>query len=132
MHQTFEKVIAIATAGEDSLVVTDELTVGFTVPGMPMVFATPQMIHAMEVVCAASIAASLPDGWVSVGTHVNVSHLMATPVGATVTTRSKVTQVSGQRINFEVVALRGEQVIGRGSHTRSCVELQRFLADTTR
>ncbi|HKG22667.1 MAG TPA: thioesterase, partial [Blastocatellia bacterium] len=78
-----------ATA-EKTQVVTEEMTVAWHHPGMPPVFGTPMMIYLMELTAAAAIEAFLPEGWVTVGVVVNVKHLAATPVGATVTARAKV------------------------------------------
>ncbi|MFT4585343.1 MAG: fluoroacetyl-CoA thioesterase [Gammaproteobacteria bacterium] len=124
--------ISVGTFREETLVVTDELTVGYRVPGMPMVFATPQMIFAMEIVCAASIAPLLPEGSVSVGTHVDVQHLAATAVGATIRSTATVTAIHGQLVTFEVFSYEGTKIIGQGSHTRACVELKRFLSGVNR
>jgi len=104
-----EDLVPVGTTNEQTIQVTDELTVGFSVAGMPMVFATPQMIQHMEVVCAAAIAPLLPDGWISVGTTVDVQHLAATPVGFNVTTKCTVVEVSGPMVTFEVVA---EDMVG--------------------
>ncbi|MFT4561135.1 MAG: fluoroacetyl-CoA thioesterase [Gammaproteobacteria bacterium] len=131
-HQALTSMIPIGTAREESLIVTDELTVGYRVPGMPMVFATPQMIFAMEIACAASIAPLLPDGSVSVGTHVDVKHLAATAVGATVRTTSTVTVITEQLVTFEVLSYEGTKLVGQGTHTRACVALERFMSGVNR
>jgi len=115
-----------------TITVTDEMTVGYSVPGMPMVFATPQMIHHMEVACAALVAEVLPSGWVSVGTHVNVDHVAATPVGMLVTTRVTVAEVDGRTVTFDVNASDEAGTIGSGCHRRGLVETARFLAGTRR
>ncbi|WP_337660500.1 thioesterase family protein [Anderseniella sp. Alg231-50] len=46
---------------------------------MPPVFATAFMIAFIEATCIEAIAKHLDDGEHSVGTHVDVSHLAATP-----------------------------------------------------
>jgi fluoroacetyl-CoA thioesterase len=131
-HPTLTNKIPIGTFREETLVVTDELTLGYRVPGLPMVFATPQMIFAMEIVCEASIAPLLPEGVVSVGTHVDVQHLAATAVGATVRSTATVTAINGQFVTFEVLSYEGTKIIGQGSHTRACVELERFMSGVNR
>jgi fluoroacetyl-CoA thioesterase len=69
----------------------------------------------------------LPEGWVTVGVVVNVKHLAATPVGATVTTRAEVIEVSDHTITFSVEAHDGFEKIGEGTHVRAPVEMERFL-----
>ncbi|MGR9092478.1 MAG: thioesterase family protein [Gammaproteobacteria bacterium] len=112
--------------------VVEELTVGYSVAGMPLVFATPQMIHHMEVVCAGLIADLLPPDWVSVGTRVEVEHLAATPVGLRVATTATVAAVTDRIVTFDVSAHDGIDVIGRGRHCRGLVAMERFLAGMAR
>ena len=77
--------IAPGVSGERVETVTQAMTVGALVDGMPFVYSTPYMITVMEVVAEHSVAKLLPSGWVSVGTRVDVKHLKATPVGFSVT-----------------------------------------------
>lgn len=114
------------------LEVTRELTVGHLVAGMPFVFATPQMINHMEIVCAALIAHCLPPGWVSVGTRVEVEHLAATPVGMRVATTATVVDVNDRVVTFDISASDGIDTIGRGRHCRGLVAMDRFLAGMER
>ena len=119
-------IIEIGSSAEQGLTVVDELTVGHTVAGMPMVFATPQMIQHMEVVAAAAIHPRLPEGWVSVGTRIDVEHKAATPVGFEVTTTATVVAIDGPLVTFDVVSRDNIEEIGRGRHVRAVIEMQRF------
>ncbi len=112
--------------------VVDSMTVGALVAGMPMVYSTPYMITVMEVVSEHLTASLLPEGWVSVGTLVEVKHLKATPVGFTVTTTSEVSEVTEKEIIFKVSAHDGVELIGEGIHRRGVVELARFEAGMSR
>ena len=115
-----------------SVVVTHELTVAHAYPSLPAVYASPQMIMLMEMACADAIAPHLPTGWVSVGVHVDVRHLAATPVGMTVTARARVLEVSAKGVRFEVSAHDGLDTIGTGFHVRAPVALERFLEGVAR
>ncbi len=119
-------VITIGMSAERILVVPPERTVGHILPGMPMVFATPMMILEMELACGDAIAACLEPGWVTVGTEVDIRHLAASPVGATVRTIARVAAVERRVIRFEVVAFDGERRIGEGRHARGLVNLEAF------
>ncbi len=118
--------VPLGATGEASVVVTAELTVGHGVPGMPLVYGTPFMIWLMEVASNNAAARYLPDGWVSVGTEVNIRHLAATPVGRTVTATANIIEVSERAIRFAVRAHDGVALIGEGTHVRAPVELARF------
>jgi fluoroacetyl-CoA thioesterase len=110
------------------LVVPTERTVGHFVPGMPMVYATPMMILEMEMASSNAIRGRLPEGWVTVGTEVNVRHLAAAPVGATVRTTAKVIAVERRVIRFEVAAFEGERKLGEGQHARGVINMAKFNA----
>ena len=85
--------IKVGMSAERTLVVPPEQTVGHFVPNMPMVFATPMMILQMELTSGDAIKRYLEPGWVTVGTEVDIRHLAATPVGATVRTAARVVAV---------------------------------------
>ena len=95
-------IIKIGMSAERTLVVPPERTVGHFVPGMPMVYATPMMILEMEMASGDAIRGHLQPGWVTVGTEVDIRHLAATLVGATVRTTAKVVAVERRVIRFEV------------------------------
>ena len=118
--------IAIGAEGEATTVVTPDVTVRHFHANMPEVYGTPFMIYLMEVAASNAIESSLPAGWVSVGVDVNIRHLAATPVGRTVTARAKVTGVTDKLIEFEVQAHDGENLIGKGTHSRAPIDLARF------
>ena len=119
-------VITIGMSAERILVVPPERTVGHILPGMPMVFATPMMILEMELACGDAIAACREPGWVTVGTEVNVRHLAAAVVGATVRTTAKVVVVERRIIRFEVAAFEGARKLGEGHHTRGLINVAKF------
>jgi predicted thioesterase len=119
-------VIKIGMSAERTLVVPPEQTVGHLLEGMPMVFATPMMILQMELTSGDTIRGFLQPGWVTVGTEVNIKHLAASPVGATVRTTAKVIAVERRVIRFEVASFDGERKIGEGFHARGLVNVASF------
>ena len=94
------------------------------------VFSTPHMIALMEKASMAAIAPCLEEGQGSVGTHVDVSHLAATPVGMTVRAESELVAVDRRMLNFRVRAYAGEELIGEGSHQRCLIMNDRFMEKT--
>ena len=124
--------IALGTQASRQVLVTHELTVAHAYAGLPEVYASPQMIMLMEMACADAIAAWLPDGWVSVGAHVDVRHLAATPVGMTVTASAQVVEVSERTVRFACSAHDGLDLIGEGFHVRAPIALQRFVEGVAR
>jgi predicted thioesterase len=103
-----------------------EQTVGHFVKEMPMVFATPMMILQMELASADAVKPALEPGWVTVGTEVDIRHLAATPIGATVRTIARVIEVERRLIRFEVEAFDDKRRIGEGRHARGLVNVESF------
>jgi fluoroacetyl-CoA thioesterase len=95
---------------------------------MPAVFATGFMIGLMEWTCVKALEPHLDAGEGSVGIHVNVSHLAATPPGLVVTVDAECTGVQGRRASFRVRAHDGVDLIGEGDHDRAIVAWDRFNA----
>ena len=81
------------------------------------VLATPQMIAWMEE--AACLCLELEEGKTSVGISMNVSHDMASPLGA-----------DGRKIDYEVQAFQDGKSIGKGVHSRFVVDAQKFIDKT--
>ena len=114
--------------------VPESKTVPYTYPestviaAMPKVFATGFMIVLMEWVCTELLAPHLDPGEGSVGVHVDVSHLAATPPGMTVTVEAECVEIVGPRIAFRVKAHDGVELIGEGRHERFVVMWDKFNA----
>ncbi len=114
--------------------VPENKTVPFTYPespeisAMPKVFATGFMIVLIEWACVRLLKPHLDAGEGSLGTHIDVSHLAATPPSLTVTVDVEVLQVSGRKVAFKVRAHDGVDLIGEGRHERVVVAWDRFTA----
>ena len=119
-------VITVGMSAERILVVPPERTVGHFVPGMPMVYATPMMILEMELTSGDAINRHLVPGWVTVGTEVDIRHLAASPVGASIRTTARVIAVERRVIRFAVEAFDGDRRIGDGRHARGLVNVEAF------
>jgi len=120
-------VIKIGMSAERTLIVPIEQTVGHFVKDMPMVFATPMMILQMELASADAVKPALQPGWVTVGTEVDIRHLAASPIGATVRTLARVVAVERRIICFEVEAFDDRSRIGEGRHARGLVNVASFM-----
>src|SRR6266581_6795679 len=119
-------VIKLGMSAERTLEVTPDLTVRHILPTMPAVFATPMMILEMELTSGDAINAYLEPGWITVGTEVDIKHLAASAVGATIRTTSKVIAVERRVIRFAVEAFDGARKIGDGRHARGLVNRASF------
>ena len=116
-----------------TLVVDDSKTVPALYPesaefgSMPKVFATGFMVGFIEWTCVQALNPHL-DGpeEQTVGTHVDVSHLAATPPGCSVTAKVRLVEVDGRRLVFEVEARDDFDLIARGRHERFVIQRGKF------
>jgi fluoroacetyl-CoA thioesterase len=112
--------------GTSDLVVGEEHTAPSIGSGKVRVLATPVMINLIEAAALAAIEHLLPAGYQSLGTHLDVRHLAATPVGMKVRATARVTKVDGRAVSFEVSAHDEKDLIGDGLHERVVVNVAKF------
>jgi predicted thioesterase len=91
------------------------------------VFATPAMIALMENASLELVQPYLQEGEGTVGISISVSHDAPTPIGRCVVAESELIEVDRKKLVFRVEARVGEEVIGKGTHTRFIVNSDRFL-----
>jgi fluoroacetyl-CoA thioesterase len=114
--------------GEAVTIVTHENTAAAIGAGGVEVFGTPMLIALMENASWKAVADVLDEGYVTVGTHVNISHLAATPLGQQVRASAELVEIDNRRLVFNVIAYDERQKVGEGQHERTIVNLERFLA----
>ncbi len=114
--------------GTADLVVAEEHTAPRVGSGHIGVLATPVMINLIEAAALAACEDALPEGYKSLGTHLDVTHVAATPVGMKATATARLVKVEGRMLSFEVEAHDEVELIGRGTHTRVVVAVERFIA----
>jgi fluoroacetyl-CoA thioesterase len=93
---------------------------------MPAVFATAFLVAFVEATCIEMVAPFLPAGHKTVGTHVDLSHLAATPAGMTVVAEVELVAITGRALRFSVECRDEQDVISRGYHERHIIDSARF------
>ena len=94
---------------------------------MPEVFATGYLVGFLEWACIKAINPHLD--WPkeqTLGTHINVSHEAATPVGFEVTATVELIAVEGKKLIFNVEAHDGVDLISKGQHERFVISREKF------
>ena len=124
--------LTVGLVGNASIKVGDAQTAPEIGSGKVAVLATPVMINMMEAAALDAIEALLPEGHQSLGTHLNVGHYAATPVGMTLRATAEVTKVEGRNVEFRVEAFDERERVGDGTHTRVVVNVERFDARVQR
>ena len=87
-----------------------------------MVYATPRMVSDIEYTCRDFLIQHLDAGEDSVGAHVSIDHLAATPLGLKVTIDVKMVEIDRRRITFEFTVRDPIEECGRGRHVRFVVD----------
>src|SRR5579863_5960179 len=118
--------IAPGLTGTAEIVVGPEHTAPFVGSGRIAVLATPVMINVIEAASLDAVEHLLPGGHQSLGIHLDVSHVAATPVGLRVSATAEVTRVEGRTVTFNVDARDDYERIGGGTHQRVVVSVARF------
>lgn len=126
-----ESSLKIGTEGHGEMVVGKTDTAIHYGSGSIDVFATPAMIALMEKTAQLSVQGQLPDGFITVGTEIKVTHSKATPLGAQITCRTQLIEAIGKKLLFEVTAHDGEGIIGKGTHHRYIVNSKKFMERVT-
>ena len=111
--------------------VTDTDTALSVGSGSLRVLGTPRLLAWCEAATCRAIEESLSDGATSVGTRIQLEHLVASPVGAEVEVTASTAYVDGRLHRFTVAArhLGGNgKVVGTGEITRVVVDAKRFLS----
>ncbi len=118
---------------EHRYVVPENKTVPYLYPEaeefqvMPKVFATGFLVGLMEWACIKAINPHID--WPkeqTVGTHVNISHQAATPVGFEVTVKVELIKVEGKKLTFAIEAHDGVDTISKGTHERFIINQEKF------
>ncbi len=92
------------------------------------VFATPMMIGIMENAAMNCVAKALPEGESTVGIHLDVSHLAATPMGMEVRAVAELIEIDGKKLKFKVEAFDEKNKIGEGTHDRFVINVEKFMS----
>lgn len=119
------------TTHEKTLEVLNKHAVDFAVPELPPVLSTPSLVLLLERTARDLMEPYLEPGEITVGVSVEIEHLAATPVGATVKATARVVQTDGPVVTFHVEARDEQDLIANGLHKRRVVNAGR-LGDRVR
>lgn len=122
------KELKTGLVGRATMVVGTNDTAPRVGSGRIAVLATPMMINLIEEAALDALEGLLPEGKESLGTHLDVSHVAATPTGMTVTAEAELHAIDGRKLKFRVSARDEIEAIGEGWHERVLVNASSFAA----
>lgn len=114
--------------GCKKITVNAENTAKAMASGTLDVFATPAMIALIEATASESVAPFLDEGFSTVGTHLDIAHSAASPVGIEVVCETELVEVDRRRLVFKAVVRDAVGEIGSGTHERFVVDNAKFMA----
>ena len=95
--------------------------------GMP-VLGTPHLVGAMETACIFTHE-FLPENYLTVGVANSMKHLSASPIGAIIMLKARLTAIDGRKLTYYVEAHDPVDKIADGTHTRFIVDSKDFFAN---
>lgn len=119
--------IEIGLSAEITHEVTDQDTAASYGSGLVPVLSTPHLIALMENAAQQVLNPHMEAGQSAVGTHIDMRHLAATPVGMQVRVRAELTQIDGRRLRFKIEAWDAQEKIGTCDHERFIIDKARFM-----
>ena len=105
----------------ETVTVDPKRTISFLGEDMRM-YSTPNMVDDMEYACYRLLAEHLEDGESSVGIHVEMQHISATPLGEDVRLDVEIEGIDGRKVIFVAEIRDAVETVGRGKHTRFVID----------
>jgi len=116
----------VSTSLSRSFTVKEKNTVGFMVPGMPVVATTPYLIGIAKMTCYEIVEPMLEPSVVAVGTRVAIDHLGASKVGSTLLVDARLRSYEKNRYCFAATITDGARTVARIEHVRAAVSVQKL------
>ena len=116
----------IGELGELTFVVTQQHAIDFATEQMPAVLSTPWLVWFLEHAAREAMLPLLDEQESTVGVHIEVDHLAATPLGQTVKCSARVINTDDRLISFQLEAHDEQERIARGLHKMHVIQCERF------
>src|SRR6476661_8097349 len=100
----FESQLRPGLTGHTEIVVGTRDTAPHVGSGKIKVLATPVMVGLMEQAALNAVEGLLPPGHQTVGTHLDITHVAATPVGHRVVAGAELVRIENRKLIFRVWA----------------------------
>jgi len=90
------------------------------------VLSTPHLLQLVEDASMQCLAPLMDANEISLGTHVDIAHLSATPVGLIVRTEVEIIKVDGRRVEFAFSTFDEREKVADGTHERYITTREKF------
>ena len=116
--------LAEGVTRKERIEIDRDRTIGFLGEEMRL-YSTPSMVKDVEYTCLKLIQEHLDEGESSVGIHVAVDHLAATPLGQWVDVEVTVSAVDGRKVTLLASVRDAVEQVGRGEHIRFVIDVDK-------
>jgi len=96
--------------------------------GLVDVYATPALIALCEKTCSELAAKCLPEGDVTVGSEIHITHSAPSKIGATVKCTVQLIEIQGRKLHFRMVVSDDGRMVALGQHFRVIVNKEKFMS----
>ena len=112
------------TSRTERITIERDRTIGFLGEEMRL-YSTPSMVRDIEYTCLNLIQEHLDESESSVGIHVAVDHLAATPLGQWVDVEVTVSEVDRRKVTLLASVRDAVEEVGRGEHVRFIIDVEK-------
>jgi len=105
----------------------EDTALNFGSGALETLLASPTLAALMIEAAVTTVDPELPDGYITVGQFLEITHVNPTIQGMTVTVTAKVIEAADTKVIFEINALDELGLVGTGRHTRYIVQHETLL-----
>jgi fluoroacetyl-CoA thioesterase len=124
--------LQIGLTGEKEMVVTESDLASFAGNIGADVLSTHCIVLLMELAARQAIKGRIPEGKMTLGTHVDIQHFSAAPIGSRVRVVARLTALKGRRLYFHVSAYDDIEKLAEGENEQVLVSQYFFLKKVNR
>lgn len=107
--------------------VTEDEAVGNFSPRLEQLLATSACIKAFIRAAVEATDSHLPDGYITVGQGIEITHEAPSFLGTTVTFKATLVQIEGNKLTYELTAWDHAGTVAKGRHTRAVVNWELLM-----
>jgi len=122
-----QKILVIGQNAVVRKVVQKVDTAGNYSTGLNELLATPACVDIVIRAAVEAVQQYLPEGFISVGQSLELTHEQPTCLGMTLNVKAVLTEMDGNRLTFDILVWDELGEIGRGRHTRAVVNRDALL-----
>ena len=119
--------LSLGLSHEVKLFVTEDETVGNFSPRLDQLLATSACVKAFIRAASEATDSHLPEGYITVGQGIEITHEAPSYLGTTVTFKATLLQIDGNKLTYELTAWDDVGTVAAGRHTRAVVNWELLM-----